>query len=351
MKFLPLSIAPLSIAAAILAAGLSAQTSSLSTATDVGVFANLDNSADYKFIAKDTQIRGEANVAARVGSREKAAAGASTTANVKAAKSAVSVIVNESAHANLAAAGKASAGTSSSNDPKNAKQGPHSFLLGYSAKKDSKWIVGVSYTGRVSGSGARASTEVDIGNNKSVEFKAAADGKTYRKEFAVTAGDRGISVLMSTDGATAVTAAGSAGYKASLIVSIRPADNTTRRCTARAYGRSCGPVMVAAESKRGGETVLTFKTRNAKSPGVALFMIGAERAEILIPGTRCYLNLKPLVCLPHAVERDGTASISFVIPKALEGSWVNQDATLSGDARKIAIGMTNGIEITCKKAQ
>jgi hypothetical protein len=340
MRFLSLPLTLVAIGAAALA-----QTTqpSLKTLTDFGVYAKAGTTGDYEYVAKDTQVLRPLAVAAGV-----EGASATSDASLMVMNGAVAVVVGEKGNAAVRdASGAASAGTSASNDPRNVVPGPHSLLLVVPLKKDAKANVVVHFEGHAANSAATADVAIDIGNDDKVEFKQVADGKPYHMEFPVVATDQGVVVKITTNGQVNQKGTGTSDYGAMTSVKVATGMGGGR-CSFEVYGKTCGPKMTGVEEHHQMETIVVLTVVGAHPSSLAAILFGTERLEAQFPGTQCFLNLKPLLALPHQISERGHAELRFLLPPNITLSLLTQDAIFFRGDRGLTVESTNGLGLSCK---
>ena len=313
---------------------------SLATSSDYGNYAKAGSSAMLKFVKKGTPITSSLSVRAAV-----RGAGAASTVGLSRTRDGARILVGESGSAS---GSSASAGTTTSTDSRNVKLGAHSLVAKLAVKSGTKVRLALSFAGRVAGRAA-AGVAVDLDGDSTPDWTAKADGKEHSKVFVLTASSTGIQVSIATE-ASVVGGSSAAGYGARFSATFGAVQDA-RRCVFRPYGRSCGPVLAGAEERQGSNTIAAFKTSKAQPGGLALFIMGSRQIAARIPGTNCGLFTVPLLIFGRAVDSSGNAEIKFLVPGDFQGTVYNQDIILARSSSGISVKSTNGVQLSCRKAQ
>lgn len=330
-----------SFAVAALSFGLQAQ--SITTGTNMGVFARSGSNAALKFVKKGTKLTLPASETAQL-------RGVSASTRVGLTRSGTSAVASIGEQAQVRVA-NSSAGTSASDDPRNIAAGAHSFRLELPARDGARFVVVATLSGRTAGR-STASASVDIDNDGTNDWTGRVGSQPVTQRWVVTAGKTGIALGMSTQALASVgTTVTATGYQALLRISVSPATSSGSRCTITRQGASCGPVLAARETRVNNRDVLNFQTTRARAGGAAFFILGDRVLNVRFPGTRCGLYTNPLIIFGRQVDRQGQASIRFEIPSDFAGRFVSQDIILSRSSSGAVIQSTNGLGVTCRKAQ
>lgn len=334
--------ASLYVCSLLLAAPLVAQTTahSLKTLTPVGVYAKQGSRVDFNSIAANTLVRpgGGSSVAAVLSNSHSTSMinwqihnDGVVTASLG-EQGGVAVRANEPA---------AVVGTSAS-PTSNFVQGPHAVLLTLRGRPGSSALVEAWATGGLNRSsrGIRGGYVLDVGNDRSAEFRADLIGHATTA-FPVKFPASGVlEVMLQSEAEATQSDPGGFLYKSGMSFRFSPSPVAV----AINYGESCGPKLaVKVGMAASGDYLFGMSYSGGTPDGRNILILGDRRVSIQIPGVRCPLLTRPMVVVPFKSDSRGGSRWQFQVPAVADINAQIQACDLA------AAKASNGVHVICLK--
>ena len=311
---------------------LCAQGVTLAADTDYGTFATDGATPSLQFLKKGTNIGASTVLQAT-------ALGAESLTRVFITGQGLGQKLFLYESGTITGSGRHSAGTTASTDPKNITPGAHSLML--TGTQLGILTLTVTYVGDVFGTG-KASVQVDIGANNTIEFQRAADGKSYRSTFTINVATQ-LQIRITTR-ATAGAGPGRNGYFGHLLLFVDPGSSRGGGLVTP-YWRGCGPVFTgtAAPTMNGGHNIGLQVTGAFANQQVAL-VFGAQPVFLKLPlAGNCPLLVAPLMTAGIKSDAQGAAGLSIKTPGPLWGAVYVQAVPV--DMKNSVLKASNGLRL------
>ncbi|MDA0934714.1 MAG: hypothetical protein O3C51_14780 [Planctomycetota bacterium] len=228
-------------------------------------------------------------------------------------------------------------------------QGAHAVSFVVPAAAGSTGTVQINWGGQAS-AGAALAASVDADGDGRPDWRGVA-GTPDSQQIAVTAGPRGVRVVLATNGSATASGTNRAVYQGGLSVVFTP-DGTGGglSCTWTSTSRPCGASLAGSDNATGRLLALTLDVTGASPQGLGLLVVGAPAARPTpLPGSTCSLVLDLAAAqglFPFITDAQGDASLTFrVPPRPLTTDF---QAVVLGLGRGATLSATNGLNLVCQ---
>jgi hypothetical protein len=228
-------------------------------------------------------------------------------------------------------------------------QAAHAVALLIPAAAGSTGTVQINWGGQAS-TGATLVASVDADGDGRPEWRGVA-GTPDTQQLAVTAGPRGVRIVLATNGSATATGTDRAVYQGGLSVAFTPdGAGGGLSCTWTPTSRPCGATLAGSDNTTGRLLALTLDVSGASAQGLGLLIVGGPAATpVPLPGSTCSLVLDLGAAqglFPFITDAQGDASLTFrVPPRPLTTDF---QAVVLGVGRGATLGATNGLNLVCR---
>ncbi len=325
------------------------------TATDFATFASNGSTTAFDAHASGTPVGRGLTARSEVASQPRTAPEAFATslvAPLALRAGSVGVRISEVGAARGAASTSTSSAGTSSDAPGTTRptQGPHAIAMLVPVAAGSTGTVRIVWDGQAS-AGASLSGSVDLDGDGRPDWRGVA-GTPDQQQFAVTAGARGVRVVIATNASASVTGVARALYQGSLAVSFTPdaGGGGGVTCTWSSTSRACSGPRAGSAAAAGRLLALTLDVSGAAQQGFGVLIAGAPAAAPQpLPGSACSLVMDlggTQAMLPFLTDANGDASLTFRVPA--QPMNIDFQAVTVGLGRGGALGSTNGLNLVCR---
>lgn len=329
------------IALGCLTAALNAQTltGDLRTATPYGVFVIDSTKRAFQSIPADTVLPQQQ----RTVDASTSTVAVSTIFGWRISSSGVlSCDVSEQGVA-CSTSGPIHGGTTPSTSASSITPGAHALLLRVRGSAGLRGRLRVWGSGLAEG-GAKVTMGLDVGNDNTVDFQvtmSAGRDVFDTRQWDTRLAANGVLVVRIVTESAVQGSVDNARFKTAIGVMFEPG----AFCDIASYGTSCGPRLAGFEEHAAGMRELRLQLNDAAANALGLLIVGTQRLNLQIPGTRCFLNTEPLLSLPFSTDDYGTASRKLAAPLSLTFAINFQDAVITAGP---TLQTSNGVGFACR---